>query len=412
MKILHIFDHSVPYFSGYTFRSNYIISNQRKLGFDPVVLTSLKHEKYGPSETVIDGLKFYRTPPFSNPLTRTAFNMVLIGECMHMIRLYHRIVEILQKERFDLIHAHSPALNGFPAMRAARRLGIPFVYEIRAFWEDAGVDLGSYTSEKSLKYKSVRRFETHLCRKADHVTTICEGLKNDLLGRDISSKKITVIPNGVESDSFLPLERNTGLMKKLGLEPGKVLGFIGSFYDYEGLDILVKAFAIINKKRSDLKLLMVGSGYQGQHEKLKSLCSSLGLDSNITFTGRVHHSDVNSYYSVIDIFIYPRRSMRITELVTPLKPLEAMSMEKIVLGSSVGGIAELVENGMNGFLFKPDDEASLADTVLEVVDKTENLDSMGARARKYVRENRDWDKIVKRYEKVYASAAANCRSRK
>lgn len=401
MRVLHIFDHSVPYFSGYTFRSGYILANQRKLGFDPIVLTTLKHEKQNGLCETIDGQVFYRTPGFENPISKSAFRTPVLGEAMHMHRLYHRILEVCRQESVDLIHAHSPALNGLPALKTARYLGLPMVYEIRAFWEDAGVDLGTYSSEDSFKYKSVHRFETYLCHRADAVTTICEGLRKDLQGRQVDPAKITVIPNGVEADRFLPLPRDEELMASLKLEPGKVIGFIGSFYDYEGLDLLLNAFALVLKKRKDLKLLMVGGGYQGQDSRLHQLSHSLNLKDACIFTGRVPHSEVGKYYSVIDVFAYPRRSMRLTELVTPLKPLEAMSMEKIVLGSRVGGIAELVKEGENGFLFEPDNAESLAETLLSTMNNPKEIEDMGARARRYIEVHRNWETIVKRYEQVY-----------
>jgi PEP-CTERM/exosortase A-associated glycosyltransferase len=404
MKILHVFDHSIPYFSGYTFRSGYILANQRKMGFEPMVLTSLKHQKQEAQKEILDGQVYYRTPALRNPLARSAFTAPLLGEGVHMMRLFKRILEVHREEPFDLIHAHSPALNGFPALRAGRRLKVPVVYEIRAFWEDAGVDLGTYSGEGSMKYKSVRRFETYLCRKAHAVTTICDGLKNDLLGRGILEEKITVIPNGVEEGLFLPRPRDEQLMEQLGLEAGKVVGFIGSFYDYEGLDLLIQGFALIRERAKDIKLLLVGGGYQGQDEKLKALAADLDLGKSCIFTGRVPHDEVKKYYSVIDYLVYPRRSMRLTELVTPLKPLEAMSMEKTVFGSSVGGIAELVKDGVNGYLFKPDDAESLAETFLRVSGNVKDLEELGPRSRRFVQEHRNWEKIVARYKDVYRSA--------
>jgi glycosyltransferase involved in cell wall biosynthesis len=153
---------------------------------------------------------------------------------------------------------------------------------------------------------------------------------------------------------------------------------------------------------------MVGGGYQGQEQNLKLLAGRLELGKSCIFTGRVPHAEVDRYYSVIDYLVYPRRSMRLTDLVTPLKPLEAMSMEKIVLGASVGGIAELVEDGVNGFLFKPDDPESIAACMLKILEDPSALEEIGPRARRYVQENRSWDKIVERYRQVYDAAKKNC----
>lgn len=411
LRILHIFDHSVPYFSGYTFRSGYILERQRAQGFEPVVLTSLKHWKQEAGREVVDQQVYYRTPHFKSALGRRAFRTPLLGEGLHMHRLYRRIISLRDEAAFDLIHAHSPALNGLPGLHAGRRMGLPVVYEIRAFWEDAGVDLGTYSSERSLKYKCVRALETYLCRRADAVTTICEGLKRDLLDRGIPAERITVIPNGVDPARFVPRPRDRELMAALRLEPGKVLGFIGSFYDYEGLDILLQAYARVREQRPEMKLLLVGGGYQGQEEKLRAQAGELGLGEGAVFTGRVPHGEVHRYYSVIDLFVYPRRRMRLTELVTPLKPLEAMAMGKAVLGSSVGGIAELVKEGRNGFLFPPDDPEAAAQRILSLTEDPGPLAALGEQARRYVLEERNWDRIVARYGGVYEAARRRCRER-
>lgn len=417
LTVLHLFDHSVPYFSGYTFRSGYILANQRKMGLNTLVLTTLKHRKQEALYEEVDGQRYYRTPFFKNRLANAAYNVPFVGEGMLMKRVFNRILEVYQEEPFDLIHAHSPALNGYPAIRAARQLGIPMVYEVRAFWEDAGMNLGTYSSERSFKYKSVRQFETYICKKADAVTTICEGLRKDIIERGIDAKKITVIPNCVETDRFQPLPRDKAIMEKHGLQPGRVVGFIGSFYEYEGLDLLIESFALILKNHPDMKLVLVGDGYQGQREKLEALCNNLGLEmsngdpakacknSRVIFTGRVPHQEVRKYYSVMDYLVYPRKSLRVTELVTPLKPLEAMSMEKVVFGSSVGGIAELVEEGVNGFLFNPDDCESLANTFSRVCSDPALIERVGPSSRRYVQQHRNWESNIERYHHVYSYAA-------
>src|SRR5690606_28617170 len=140
-----------------------------------------------------------------------------------------------------------------------------------------------------------------------------------------------------------------------------VLGFVGSFYAYEGLDLLVQAFASLSAQRSDLMLLLVGGGPQEQ--ALKAQVAQLGLLDKVIFSGRVPHDEVSGHYALIDILAYPRRSMRLTELVTPLKPLEAMAQGKIFVASDVGGHKELIDDGRTGTLFKADDEAALVAAV-------------------------------------------------
>ncbi|MDL2124141.1 MAG: glycosyltransferase [Deltaproteobacteria bacterium] len=159
-----------------------------------------------------------------------------------MRALGRRIQEVAHREKPDIIHAHSPVLNAIPALWAGRKLGIPIVYEIRAFWEDAAVDHGTY-SEGSWKYKLTKFVETWVCRRSDQVAVLCNGLKNDLAKREISSQKITPVFNGINPDDFRPCPPDEGLKKEWNLSGKKVIGFIGSFYRYEGLDLLINAFS-------------------------------------------------------------------------------------------------------------------------------------------------------------------------
>ncbi|MEJ2201660.1 MAG: glycosyltransferase, partial [Desulfuromonadaceae bacterium] len=257
MKILHILDHSLPLHSGYTFRSQNLFKAQRKLGYDPVVVTSPKHEQswkgdWAAKETIND-FTYYRTGAtrqLPGPVTSELW-------LMHV--LSRRILEVAKAERPDIIHAHSPVLNAIPALWAGRKLGLPVVYEIRAFWEDAAVDHGT-TSEGSLRYRLTQLAETQVCKRVDHVGILCDGLKNDLVRRSIPAEKITPVFNGVNLDDFQPVPPDVEYSREWNLSGKKVIGFIGSFYRYEGLDLLVRAFADLVKKHSDAVLLLVGGG--------------------------------------------------------------------------------------------------------------------------------------------------------
>ena len=170
MKILHILDHYKPHFSGYVFRTSYILKYQKKLGLEPAIVTSPKHGTAKDLLEDIDDMLVYRTPG-------NGFGGIpIIREVKLMKALQQRIEEIIKENRPDIIHAHSPSLNGIPALRAGRKYGIPVVYEVRAFWEDAAVDHGTFP-ERSIRYKMSRIIETKVLRKADAVFTICEGLR-------------------------------------------------------------------------------------------------------------------------------------------------------------------------------------------------------------------------------------------
>ncbi len=396
MRILHVFDHSIPLQSGYTFRSRAILREQRRRGWDTAHVTSGKHGAFGAPLETVDGLSFYRTPPPSGLLARLpAFGQFAIIE-----GLARRVREVVAIEQPDLVHAHSPAINGAAALRAVRGLGIPVVYEIRAFWEDAAVDHGT-SSEGGLRYRMTRALETWVVRRANAVFTICEGLRGDLVARGVPAGKITVIPNAVDAEHFqFGLPRDRELAARLGIGERPVLGFIGSFYAYEGVADLVQALPAVVGRLPDLRVLLVGGG--PCHEEVKALVARLGLESTVIITGRVPHAEVDRYYSLVDAFCYPRRPMRLTELVTPLKPLEAMAQGRLVLASDVGGHRELIRHGETGWLFRAGDDAALAAAIVDLFAARERWDALRTTGRAYVERERNWPTSVARYAPVYA----------
>jgi glycogen synthase len=287
-----------------------------------------------------------------------------------------------------------------PALRVGRQLGIPVVYEVRAFWEDAAVDHGT-TTEGSLRYRLTRAMETHALQRAAHVFTICEGLRRDIVARGIHANKVTVIPNAVDIEGF-PLggAADPALKARLGLQGATVLGFIGSFYAYEGLDLLLAALPALLQQRPELRVLLVGGG--PQETALKAQAASLGLADKVVFTGRVPHAEVNRYYDLMDLLAYPRHSMRLTELVTPLKPLEAMAQGRLFVASDVGGHQELVQDGHTGFLFKAGSAEALAAAVLNALSRQADWPRMRQQARAYVENERNWRRSVANYPAAYA----------
>ena len=402
MKILHILDHSVPLHSGYTFRSRNIFAAQKNMGFDPIVLTSPKHEESlgekCPEMESIDGMTYYRTGPV-NPVS-----FPMAGELSLMHRLYKRILQVAAIEKPDIIHAHSPILNGIPAIRAARKLNIPVVYEIRAFWEDAAVDHGTY-QENSWKYNLTKFLETQVCKRVDHVCILCNGLKNDLIQRGLPSNKITPVFNGINPDELNPTAPDKEFLRDWKLEGKKIIGFVGSFYRYEGLDLLVKAFAKVAAKKSDTMLLLVGGGEMKQ--ELISAIKDHKLESRVVMPGRIPHDRIAGVYAMINILAYPRYSMRLTELVTPLKPLEAMAMKKALVASDVGGHKELIQNGSTGILFKAGSHEALAEALLDLLENTDQQKKIERQGLEWVTAHHTWMKTTAVYNKIYKSCVGS-----
>ena len=362
MRILHVLDHSLPLHSGYAFRTAAILREQHAQGFDTLQLTTPRQNGGSATEEDADSLRFHRTP-----LAPCRADLLPGGRYLReMAATASRLDDLVTQWRPDVVHTHSPVLNALPARRAARRHGIPVVYEVRALWEDAAVDHGT-TREGSLRYRASRALETWALRRADHVTTICEGLRGEIVARGVPEHRVTVIPNAVDPREFtFGNPPDAALRAKLGLAGARVIGFAGSFYGYEGLDLLVDAFAKLARARPALALLLVGGGPQEQ--ALRAQAAAQGLGSRVIFAGRVPHGEVQRYYELIDVLAYPRRSMRLTELVTPLKPLEAMAQGRMFVASDVGGHRELVRDGETGFLFKAGDVDALAARIAAVLD--------------------------------------------
>jgi PEP-CTERM/exosortase A-associated glycosyltransferase len=395
LRILHVLDHSIPLHSGYTFRTRAILREQRRMGWETFHLTSPKHSAPSGPEEDVDGLHFYRTlwhpgPPGAMPAIR---------ELALMRATARRLDEVARIVRPDILHAHSPVLNALPALWVGRRLGIPVVYEVRAFWEDAAADHGT-AREGGLRYRLTHAIETFAFRRADAVTTICEGLRSEIVARGIPQDKVTVIPNAVDIERFTHgIEPDERLKQNLGLAGSVVLGFIGSFYAYEGLALLLEALPRILAVDPRVRILLVGGG--PQEANLKHFAATHGIGDKVVFAGRVPHNDVQRYYDLVDVLVYPRLSMRLTELVTPLKPLEAMAQGRMLVASDVGGHRELIKDGRTGVLFKAGDAGALAAKVLALLTDQPRWPRMRMAARNFVESERTWAASVGRYDQVY-----------
>lgn len=400
MRVLHLLDHSIPLHSGYSFRTLSILREQRALGWETSHLTSPKQGAATALEETVDGFRFYRTAPAHGYLS----GIPGLGEIALMRETASRLRQVVKHVRPDVLHVHSPVLNALPALWVGRRVGLPVVYEVRAFWEDGAVDHGTST-EGGLRYRLTRGLETYALKRVDAITTICEGLRNDIVARGIPTDKVTVIPNAVDADDFSPGGvPDESLKHQLGLRGARVIGYIGSFYAYEGLDTLIAALPRILEHAPDVRLLLAGGG--PQEAALKQQAALLGLEDKIVFAGRVPHAEIKHHYDLIDLLVYPRHSNRITELVTPMKPLEAMAMGKLLIASDVGGHQELIRNCLANSLFRAGDAKDLARSALALLQSPELWPALRSSARRFVIRERNWPSSVERYRQVYESCLA------
>ena len=398
MRILHVLDHGLPLQSGYTFRTRAILKAQIARGWQVAAVTSARQGASDVPAETIDGIDFHRTVP-------PARSLPLIGEWREVGALATRVAEVARDFQPDVIHAHSPVLDAMAALRVGKAIGVPVLYEIRAFWEDAAVGNGT-GREGSLKYNAIKWLETRAVRRADAVAVICEGLKGGLVSRGIDADKIMVSPNGVDLTLFgEPLPRDAALAAELGLGEGDdVVGFIGSFYDYEGLDDLIAAMPALVAQRPDAKLLLVGGG--PMESALREQAAASPVAGAIRFVGRVPHDQVDRYYSLVDVLAYPRKQMRLTDLVTPLKPLEAMAQRRLVAASDVGGHRELIRDGDTGTLFAPDSPSAIAGALATLFADRSGWEARRERGCAFVEEHRNWSSNISRYVPVYQRLVA------
>ena len=403
LRVLHVLDHSWPVLDGYAQRSRSIVLAQRALGLDPVVLTSPLHQIDDPSaaDTTVDGIRYFRThvSGFSGAAIRKRWPV--LREVAIVGALRKKIEALLASERFDIVHAHSPALCGLAASRVSRNRRPAFVYEIRSFWEDSDMSQKKSLTKK-LRYRLGRDLETLVTKRADAVVGIAQSILRDLRARGIDSTKLHHVPNGVDAARFTPRQRDTDLAARLAVDGLPTLGFIGTLFPWEGTPWLVRAAANLRQRCGAFKLLIIGDGAEGPEVK-RAIEETKSADF-ISFIGRVPNDQIERYYSVLDVLIYPRLSVRITEFVTPLKPLEAMALGKAILASGVGGIRELIEPEMTGLLFESENMIDFCRQASRLLGQADLRQALGARARQTVAVEKDWNKIVACYEAVYDNA--------
>jgi PEP-CTERM/exosortase A-associated glycosyltransferase len=399
MKILHVLETSIPHTVGYTVRANSIIENQRRIGLDVVVVTSPFFPAQRRDVTVeeYDHVRYYRTNRIPTPATAKS-KLGSYATRLLMLRRYRQAVsEIVAKERVDVIHAHSSYSNAYAAMPAARRFRLPLVYEVRTLWGESAVVEDGWRPN-SWKHRMIWRLELGAMKRADLVVPIARGIRDELVERGIPTEKLEIVPNGVDCQKFRPVARDGALADSIGLGGRFIVGFVGSMRRLEGLSTLLDAYGLARAKGLNLGLVLVGDG--PDKKDLEKKARELGL-ADVVFTGSVPHDQVAAWYSIIDVVAYPRIRAVINERVTPLKPLEVMALGKVCIGSDVGGLTELISDGRTGMIFRSGDAAHLAEVIAALQADPARLKQLGENGQNYVRTERDWRVIVKRYRELY-----------
>lgn len=470
LRVLHVLAYSEPRLNGYSLRSRYIIHWQRDQDdLEPFVATSPFYPHDVPAgDEVREGVKYYRiahpvqmsdgtlrerlcrqmtrrkyaqlkarrtSPNQAAPLKRWSPKWIariplqivrrfalqlkrmlrpMAGPFEQKVlleRFERELVRIGREVRADVIHAHSPYRCGIPAMRAAAKLGLPMVYETRGFWEDSGVANGNMV-EGDAEYMRWRNHETAVMKGADAVVGICRGITDDIIERGVPADRMFVSYNAADLDAFRPLtdaeraeaEGDPQWRQVRDSLPGVTMGYVGSIRELEGVDDLIRGFAEVAKDRPSCSLLIVGGG--ADLDKLKALAAEMGVADRAVFPGRVPHDKVRLYYDLIDVFVVSRRRMRVCELVTPLKPLEAMAMGKTLVVSDLKALAEIVDDGQTGLTYAAGAPSSLAEAARRLIDDEPLRARLAEAGLQWVREHRTWNRTLTELYRVYERVGA------
>ena len=239
-------------------------------------------------------------------------------------------------------------------------------------------------------------------------------MRQELVGRGVPQEKIDLLPNSCDPVRFHPIDKDQNLTQALGIPAGvPVIGYVGTFVDYEGLEDLAEACALLKQRGIEFRLLMVGNeNASGQDrgpisDRIVQVAADNQFSEWLLMPGRVPHEEVEKYYSLIDIAPFPRKPWPVCEMVSPLKPLEAMAMEKALVVSSVRALAEMIEHEKTGLVFEKGDIHSLADALNRLIQSHDLRKTLGEQGRKWVQSERTWDHIGEKASAVIAPLLNN-----
>lgn len=410
--VLSVLAQSLPHTSGgYATRTHGVLTGLRGLGWDVEGVTRLgfPYDRWpaGDPRTVaaydeVDGVRYHRV------LTEGVRAYPQFPLTSYVDRYAAALERHARRHRPALLHASSFHVNGLATRQAAARLGVPYVYEMRGL-EDLMKVSRAPAFDGSERRRFLHEVELASCLGAERVFVITEALRREMAARGVPEERLVVLPNGVHTELFAPQERDALLEAELGLRGRTVIGYAGGLVDYEGLELLLDAAAALRSRRTDFHVVVVGDGH---HEAtLHAHAARLGLDDLVTFTGRVPHAEVARYLSLFDVTPFPRLPLPVCEMVSPIKPFEAMATGRAVVVSSVAALTEIVEDGVTGLVFAKGSAVDLARVLEELLDDAGLRLKLGEQARTWVRRERDWRSVVRTVDTAYREILSEGRRR-
>jgi glycosyltransferase involved in cell wall biosynthesis len=458
-RVLHMVTDALPTTSaGYTVRTQQIGVAQQQAGLDPHVVTKAgfpvaQGHPDGRRVALVDGLPYHRLLPYRLP--PRADTAASLG--------YDLAARLVGRLRPAVLHAASNHLNGQLALALREEFGLPVIYEARGFWEEtwlsrhggdpgdpAAQDAGSPARTRPVNkvnkadsreaagtagamrtaiapgavrdgvapvplpgpdlatsdfYLLSRAAETRCMTEADLVVTLGEVMREEIVARGVAPDKVLVVPNAVSDDFLKPLPDSAPLRAELGIRPGEqVAGVVSNLVGYEGIDTLLAAVSELRSRGLAVRPLIVGDG--PERAALERQAGQLGLTGTAIFTGRVPMSQVRRYHAVLDLFVVPRTNDRVCQLVTPLKPVEAMASGLTVVASDVGALREIIRPEVTGALATSGDPGSFADIMEPLLYSSDTRRKLGANAREWVARDRTWAHNAAIYRAAYERLGA------
>lgn len=396
MKVLHIVYQSLPNISGSSIRTRDIVGSQKEIGLKPIIISSpFQNGESSSNPEYINEIQHYRTYN-DNPehLVTEAKSSVFkrINKALSIFSFYTKIDAIIKIENPKILHAHATFFCGIVAILLGKKHKIPVVYEVRSLWEEREKkEADSFISR--LQPKLITAIETYVMKRADLVIAINKNLENNITQRGVGNTEI--VANAVNTSLINPI-------KDSAEKRPTSFGYIGSVSPIEGLDMVVRLWAILEKKGLENQFHVYGTGTF--FNTLKSLVEELDL-KQFHLHGSVKPSEINTAFNKVDVIINPRIKSKITDTVTPLKPLEAMAYSKLVIASDVGGMKELIEHKKTGLLFKAENLIELEKCVVEII-------SCGipsvivTEAKDYVLKKKSWFQNAEKYKSYYIDLIA------
>lgn len=398
--VLHFVTNSLPYTNaGYTIRTHQIIEAQLLAGISASAVT-----RYGYPITAGNVLAGNSTKVrgFNSDQEITYHHLQPTG----LVKFENTEPAIVAAEKLvrklkpAVLHAATDFMNGELAHAVAQRTGLPFVYEVRGFLEDSWLAKQKDHPVHSSRYLDARNRETQVMLKADAITTLSLTMKLEMIERGIDPNKIHLMPNAVPENLLSTEMDSTQARKLLGLPQLPTFGIASTLHEFENTQMLIQVLELLQARGKIAQLLIVGDG--PQLEQLKKLAKSSALRERIHIVGRKDFDQVHNYFLSMDVFCLPRSLSRVTSLVTPLKPLEAMALGRVVVGSDLPAIQELIINGETGLLAPPGDASAFTTAVERVLYDQGLRSEISIAAKQWVSQNRTWPRIALQYRDLYA----------